>query len=163
MVHKHPGSGRARSDASAGPERVRLQRPPAEFVVTVAPLCLEKMGTPLRLPNRKHSGTYANVGYPLRPKKMDSPYCWKTEIGASLRLQRRVPLPTALSLGSCLDSAVMRQQLLGSSEFHLSVEYRGAGTVPACADHNAPQAAFHLATQGVSHAEWPQDNETAPT
>jgi len=102
MVHKHPGSGRARSDASAGPERVRLRRPPAEFIVTVAPLCLEKMGTPLRLPNRKHSGTYANVGYPLRPKKMDSPYCWKTEIGASLRLQRRVPLPTALSLGSCL-------------------------------------------------------------
>ena len=145
-----------RSDTSAGPERVRRQPPGGIDRRPLSVLLLACRIASNPVPARKRWLSAA-------PREMDSLLAGKTETGASLRLQRRVPLPTALSLGSCLDSAVMRQQLLGSSEFHLSVEYRGAGTVPACADHNAPQAAFHLATQGVSHAEWPQDNETAPT
>jgi hypothetical protein len=84
-----------RSDTSAGPERVRRQPPGGIDRRPLSVLLLACRIASNPVPARKRWLSAA-------PREMDSLLAGKTETGASLRLQRRVPLPTALSLGSCL-------------------------------------------------------------
>jgi hypothetical protein len=156
MVHKHPGSGCVRSEANVGPERVRRQPPGG---IDRRPLCLAP-----RLPNRKQSGTCAQTLAIRCAQRDGQPSCWKNRerCFAPAATARSTPHGTFARFvpGFGGDEATVAR-IIGI--FIWVVAYRGAGTVPAFADHNAAKAAFHLATQGVSHAEWPKGNETAPT